>query len=403
MSCFRKREIIIAPVLSTKPFDPPDMIIPALLLVILILLLTLLAVVLRMNVGWQATIHAALREGNASQVTQLQLVAEQVYRANETIDRKLNEIRSANDSKLEEMRKTVDEKLQGTLERRLGESFKQVSERLEAVSKGLGEMTHLARGVDGLKRVLTNVKTRGTWGEVQLQALLEQILTREQYGQNVNLIPGSAARIEFALKLPGGQGDKPIWLPIDCKFPLEDYQRLVEASEAANGAAVEEAARALETRLIDQAKDIANKYIAPPHTTDFGVLYLPTEGLYAEALRRPGLAERMQRDYRVVLAGPTTVAALLNSLQVGFRTLAIQLRASEVWEILGQVKTEFGRFSGVLGNVKKKIDSASKELEEEVGVRTRAIERRLPQVEGLPAGQEREDAPGRDDESVATP
>lgn len=303
------------------------------------------------------------------------------------IEGKLSAIQADNALKLEEMRKTVDEKLHATLEQRLGDSFKLVSERLEQVHKGLGEMQTLAAGVGDLKKVLTNVKTRGTWGEVQLASLLDQVLTREQYAENVATRPGSSERVEFAIRLPGrdSSGDQqPVWLPIDAKFPMEDYQRLVEAQDRADPVAVELAAKALEMRLRDEARTIRDKYIEPPHTTDFGILYLPTEGLYAEALRRPGLAEALQRDCRISIAGPTTLAALLNSLQMGFRTLAIEQRSSEVWAVLGAVKTEFGRFGEALDATRKKLEQATKSIES-AGVRTRQIERKLKGVEALPA------------------
>ncbi len=281
------------------------------------------------------------------------------------------------------MRATVDERLKSTLEQRLGESFKMVGDNLDRVTKALGEMQQIATGVGDLKRVLTNVKTRGTWGEVQLAALLEQVLTRDQYESNVAPIPGSAARVEFAIKL-SGQGDAkhPVWLPLDAKFPIEDYQRLSEAAERADTEAVAAASLALGNRVRDFAKTIAEKYISPPHTTDFALLFLPTEGLYAEVLRQPGLSEQIQRQHRVIVVGPTTLAALLNSLQMGFRTLAIQQRSSEVWNVLGAVKTEFAKFGEVLDKVKDKLDSASKEIDK-TGVRSRSIERQLRKVEEL--------------------
>jgi len=304
-----------------------------------------------------------------------------------TIDRKLKEIQEGNAAKLEEMRKTVDEKLQGTLEKRLGESFKQVSERLELVHKGLGEMQSLASGVGDLKRVLTNVKTRGTWGEVQLSNLLEQVLTPEQYAANVATKPGSAERVEFAIKLPGRDpGEGQIWLPIDAKFPKEDYERLVDAADRANPEAVELAAKALEDRVRLEAKTIQEKYVDPPHTTDFGILFLPTEGLYAEVLRRPGLAERLQRENRVMVAGPTTLAALLNSLQMGFRTLAIEKRSSEVWQVLGAVKTEFTKFGEVMDKVQRKLEDATNVIEA-AKTRSNVIRRKLKDVEGLPSAE----------------
>ena len=304
-----------------------------------------------------------------------------------TIDHKLKEIQDGNAAKLEEMRKTVDEKLQGTLEKRLGESFKQVSERLELVHKGLGEMQTLASGVGDLKRVLTNVKTRGTWGEVQLANLLEQVLTPEQYAANVATKPNSAERVEFAIKLPGRDpNESQVWLPIDAKFPKEDYERLVEAAERADPNAVELAAKALEEQVRHEARQIQEKYVDPPHTTDFGILFLPTEGLYAEVLRRPGLAERLQREQRVMIAGPTTLAALLNSLQMGFRTLAIEQRSSEVWQVLGAVKTEFAKFGDVMEKVGKKLQEATNVIDS-AKTRSNVIRRKLKDVEELPSAQ----------------
>lgn len=318
-----------------------------------------------------------------------EVLGQQLDKVRLTMEGKLNELQTKNEQKLEEMRKTVDEKLQGTLERRLGESFKIVSERLEQVHKGLGEMQSMANSVGDLKRVLTNVKTRGTWGEIQLGALLEQVLTPDQYAANVAPKPNSGERVEFAIQLPGKEGgDGPVWLPIDAKFPQEDYQRLLEASEAADLEKIAEAGKALENRLRSQAKDIRDKYISPPYTTDFAILFLPSEGLYAEALRRPGLWDRIQADYRVVIAGPTTIAALLNSLQMGFKTLAIQERSSEVWCVLAGVKKEFDKFGEVLAKVKKKIEEAGSHIEA-TEVRTRAIHKRLRAVE-TPVGTERE-------------
>lgn len=294
-------------------------------------------------------------------------------------------LRDENAQRLEEMRKTVDEKLQSTLEKRLGESFTQVSARLEAVHKGLGEMQQLATGVGDLKRVLTNVKSRGTWGEVQLGQLLADMLTPDQYETNVAVKPGSAERVEFAIRLPGrDDGDSTIWLPIDAKFPKEDYERLLAASEAGDPEALELAVRGLEARVLGEAKSIASRYLAPPHTTDFGILYLPTEGLYAEVTRRVGLTERIQREHRVVVAGPNTFSALLNSLQMGFRTLAIQKRSGEVWQILGAVKTEFGKFGETLEKVKKKLQEASNHMDQ-VDRRSRVMSRKLRDVEALPA------------------
>jgi len=308
------------------------------------------------------------------------------------VDAGLLALRTENAQKLEEMRRTVDEKLHDTLEKRLGESFKLVSDRLEQVHKGLGEMQGLATGVGDLKRVLTNVKTRGIFGETQLAALLEQVLTVEQYAANIATRPGSNERVEFAIRLPGrGLDDQPVWLPIDAKFPREDYERLIEAQERADPVAAEVAAAALERRLREEAKVISAKYVAPPHTTDFAILFLPTEGLYAEALRRPGLFEALQREHRVTLSGPTTLLAVLNSLQMGFRTLAIEKRSSEVWQVLGAVKAEFGKFGEVLDKVKKKLDEASTQIEQ-TGVRSRAITRRLRDVQVLTGTEP--DAPG---------
>jgi DNA recombination protein RmuC len=302
-----------------------------------------------------------------------------------TVDARLERLQEESAKKLDLMRQTVDEKLQGTLERRLNESFRLVSERLEAVQRGLGEMRTLAAGVGDLKKVLTNVKTRGTFGEVQLGALLEQLLAPEQYVRNAAPRKDGGERVEYAVRLPGpedGAGD--VLLPIDAKFPLEDHHRLVEAAERGDSDAVEAASRALEVRIRACARDIHDKYLAPPRTTDFGILFLPTEGLYAEVLRRPGLAESLHRDHKVTLAGPTTLAALLNSLQMGFRTLAIQRRSSEVWRVLGAVKLEFGKFGDVIDKVEKKLSEASTQLQH-VGVRGRAIARSLREVEALPA------------------
>ncbi len=300
------------------------------------------------------------------------------------VETKLTNIQTDNAAKLEEMRKTVDEKLQGTLEKRLGESFKMVSDRLEQVHKGLGEMQTLAVGVGDLKKVLTNVKTRGTWGEMQLGNLLEQILTPDQYEKNVSTKAGSTDRVEFAIKLPGREEGKPVWLPIDAKFPKEDYERLVEAAERADVEAVEQAAKQLEIRVRAEAADIHKKYIDVPNTTDFGILFLPTEGLHAEVLRRTGVADSLQRDFRVVVAGPTTLAALLNSLQMGFRTLAIEKRSSQVWTVLGEVKTEFGKFGGVIEKVQKKLQEASNVIDDAV-VRKKAVDRKLRTVTELPS------------------
>lgn len=304
-----------------------------------------------------------------------------------TIDGRLGLIQSDNARKLDDIRRTVDEKLHATLEQRLGESFKLVSERLEQVHRGLGEMQHLATGVGDLKRVLSNVKTRGAWGEVQLGALLEQLLTVEQYASNVVTRPNAVERVEFAIRLPGremgGIDQQPVWLPIDAKFPVEDYHRLLDAQERADALALDLSIKALDQRLREEAKKIRDKYVEPPFTTDFAILYLPTEGLYAEVLRRPGLAESLQRDWRICVAGPTTLAAMLNSLQMGFRTLAIERRSSEVWAVLGAVKTEFGKFGEVLELTRRKLEQASRSIES-AGVRTRQIERKLRGVEALP-------------------
>ncbi|MGN6827595.1 DNA recombination protein RmuC [Paucibacter sp. M5-1] len=302
----------------------------------------------------------------------------------QTVEQRLTAIQQDNEKKLEQMRATVDEKLHATLEQRLGESFKQVAERLEQVHKGLGEMQNLARDVGSLNRVLTNVKTRGIFGEVQLAGLLEQVFTAEQYASNVATIPGSAERVEFAIALPGQRDDgKPLWLPIDAKFPREDYERLLEAQERADAAGVEAAGKAIESRLRLEAKTIREKYIAPPHTTDFGMLFVPTEGLYAEALRRPGLMQALQTEFKVMLVGPTTLLATLTSLQMGFRTLALEKRSAEVWEVLGAVKTEFGKFGDVLAKTKKKLEEASNTIDA-AETRTRAMTRKLKSVEALP-------------------
>ena len=305
-----------------------------------------------------------------------------------TLEHKLRELQAGNEAKLEQMRATVDEKLQSTLETRLGESFRLVSERLEQVQRGLGEMQQLATGVGDLKRVLTNVKTRGIYGEVQLAALLEQALTIEQYEQNVATVPGASERVEFAVRLPGTEGGGPVRLPNDAKFPREDYERLLDAQERADAAAVADAAAALERQIRVEARRIRDKYVAPPHTTDFALLFLPTEGLYAEVLRRPGLFEALQREFRVTVAGPTTLLALLNSLQMGFRTLAIEQRSGEVRQLLGAVKTEFGKFATVLERANSQLGTVQKSIEA-AGVRTRAIERQLRKVEELPADDAR--------------
>ncbi len=314
-----------------------------------------------------------------------QLLDQRLAELRHTVEQRLAGIQQDNAAKLEQMRQTVDEKLHATLEQRLGESFKQVAERLEQVHRGLGDMQSLARDVGSLSRVLSGVKTRGVFGEVQLAALLEQVFTLEQYAVNVATVPGSGERVEFAIKLPGN-GEQPVWLPIDAKFPREDYERLLDAQEKADAAAAESAGKALETQLRLEAKTIAAKYLAPPHTTDFALLFLPTEGLYAEALRRPGLFEALQREHRVMLTGPTTLLATLGSLQMGFRTLALEKRSSEVWAVLGAVKTEFGKFGDVLAKTKKKLDEASNTIGD-AEVRTRQMARKLKGVESLPEGQ----------------
>jgi DNA recombination protein RmuC len=305
----------------------------------------------------------------------------------ETLESRLKVLQEDNAKQLEQMRTTVDEKLQGTLEKRLGESFQLVSERLEQVYRGLGEMQTLAAGVGDLKRMLTNVKTRGTWGEVQLGLLLEQVLTPEQYAANV-ATKGGNERVEFAIKLPGRGEDKDdvVWLPIDAKFPVEDYQRMVEAQERGDAVAAEIAVRQLETRIRQCAKDICDKYLDPPHTTDFGILFLPTEGLFAEVIRRTGLPDQVQRDFRVVIAGPTTLWSILNSLQMGFRTLTIQKRSGEVWNLLAAVKTEWTKYGEVLDKVQKQLHLATDTLEK-AQVRTRAIGRKLKGVQELPVEQ----------------
>jgi DNA recombination protein RmuC len=315
---------------------------------------TLLSQVVTTQVGQLGSLQAERLEAFARDLSRFSSgLDERFEHLKIAVETRLTAIQADNAAKLEEMRRTVDEKLHATLEQRLGESFKQVSDRLEQVHRGLGEMQTLAAGVGDLKRVLTNVKTRGTWGEVQLSALLEQLLTTEQFGCNVVTKPGSNERVDFAIRLPGKDDGAVVWLPIDAKYPIEDYQRLLDAQERGDPAAVEEASRAIETRLKIEAKSIHEKYVSPPHTTDFALLYLPLEGLYAEALRRPGLGETLQREWRVSLTGPTTLAAMLNSLQMGFRTLAIEQRSAEVWAVLGAVKTEFGKFGEALAHTRK--------------------------------------------------
>ena len=319
---------------------------------------------------------------------------EQLLQVQGQVQQRLEGLQRSNEERLEQIRRTVDEKLHEALEKRLGESFNLVAQRLEQVQKGLGEMQSLAQDVGGLKRALTNVKTRGVLGEAQLAGLLEQYLAPGQYAANVKIRPRSGEMVEFAVKLPGPEEGGTVWLPIDAKFPLEDYQRLTEAYEAGDLATVETAGRALEVRLLAQARDIRDKYIAPPASTDFALLFLPFEGLYAEALRRPGLLERIQRECKVTFVGPTTLTAFLNSLQVGFKTLAISKQSSEVWKVLGQVKTEFGRFGDALLSVQKKLEEASGKLED-VSKRKDLMERRLASVEAVPQGLEAMDAAPR--------
>jgi DNA recombination protein RmuC len=331
---------------------------------------------------------AALHRFGQAQSEQLRALGEgndkRMAEVRQTVEAKLAAIQADNGQRLEQMRATVDEKLHATLEQRLGESFKQVADRLDQVHKGLGEMQSLARDVGSLSRVLTNVKTRGIFGEVQLAGLLEQVMTPEQFATNVATVPGSAERVEFAIRLPGQRSEgAPLWLPIDAKFPREDYERLLDAQERADAAGAEAAGKAIETRLKGEARSIREKYVAPPHTTDFAILFVPTEGLYAEALRRPGLMEALQREHKVMLCGPTTLLATLNSLQMGFRTLALEKRSAEVWEVLGAVKTEFAKFGEVLAKTKKKLEEASSTIDA-AEVRTRAMARQLRTVESLP-------------------
>ncbi|MGX1751150.1 DNA recombination protein RmuC [Glutamicibacter protophormiae] len=311
----------------------------------------------------------SMADGNARRHLQLQTLMQE----------QMDKLRAGNEAKLEQMRETVDEKLQGTLEKRLGESFELVSKRLEMVQQGLGEMQSLAQDVGGLKRVLTNVKSRGTWGEVQLERQLEDILTRDQYEQNVTIVPGSREAVEFAVILPGREAGT-IYLPIDSKLPQEDYERLLDAQESGDKAAVEQASRALDKAIIEQAKLISGKYIAPPHSTDFAIMYLPTEGLFAEVVRRPGLASKLQTEHRVLVTGPTTLMSLLNSLQMGFRTLAIEKRSSEVWQVLAAAKDEFRKYGDVWDKLGKQL-SAAQNTVQAAGTRTRAVERTLRDVE----------------------
>ncbi len=337
-----------------------------------------------------------INENNTTQLNQLNSFSghlraltgsneQRLEQLRETVEKQLAAMREDNGVRLEKMRQIVDVKLQETLEKRLGESFKLVSERLEMVQRGLGEMQALASGVGDLKRILTNVKTRGIWGEISLGSLLEQILSPEQYEKNVATIPNSNERVEYAIKLPGkDQGDGVVWLPIDAKFPQEDYQRLLDAQDRADQPAADEAAKALAIRIKAEAKDIVVKYVAAPYTTEFAIMFLPIEGLYAEVLRQPGLCEQLMKNYKVIITGPTTLAALLNSLQMGFRTLAIEKRSSEVWSLLGAVKTEFGRFGDLLDKTHKKLEEASNSID--IAARkSRNIERKLRKVQELPA------------------
>ncbi len=323
-------------------------------------------------------------EAGAAAKTQREELSKSLEGVRSIVDLRLKQLQDDNAKQIDKMRATVDEKLQGTLEKRLGESFKLVSDRLEQVHQGLGAMQQLASDVGGLQRVLTNVKTRGGWSEWQLGMLLEEMLVSDQFAKNMKMRDDTDERVEFAIKLPGDENGAPVWLPIDAKFPMEDYDRLVHAQEAADLAAIDAAMKSLETQLKRCAKDICQKYINPPRTTDFALLFLPSEGLYAEAIRRVGLVQQVQRDCRVTFVGPTTLAAFLNSLQMGFRTLSIQKRSSEVWNLLAGVKTEFGKFGEALATVKEKLDQASRKMED-VDVRSRAITKKLRDVEELPS------------------
>jgi len=327
---------------------------------------------------------------NKQQTDSNKLATENIKDVEKTIEKNLKSIREDNTTQLNEMRKTVDEKLQTTLEKRLGESFKQVSDRLEQVHKGLGEMQNIATGVGDLKKVLSNVKTRGVLGEYQLENILEQILTPNQYAKNVATKKGSQANVEFALKLPGKEEGKEVWLPIDSKFPIEDYDRLLDAFDKGEKEGIESAQKVLLKKIESFAKNISEKYIDPPHTTDFGIMFLPIESLYAEVLRHPGLFEILQRKYKITVTGPTTLSALLNSLQMGFRTLAVQKRSSEVWDILKAVKFEFKEFSGVLAKVHKQLNTASGTLETLRTTRTNVMERKLKDVETFTALESKE-------------
>ena len=337
---------------------------------------------------------SSLSESNARRLNEVR----------ETLEKQLAQLQATNATKLDEMRATVDEKLQATLQTRLGESFKQVADRLEQVHKGLGEMQTLAQGVGDLKHLLTNVKTRGIFGEAQLASLLEQVFVPDQYAAQVATLPGSKNVVDFAIKLPGKSDDgSPLWLPIDAKFPNEDYERLLDAQGRADVVAAEAAAKALELRIRLEAKSISEKYVHPPHTTDFAILFLPTEGLYAEVLRRPGLMEALQREHRITLAGPTTLLAMLSSLQMGFRTLALEKRSSEVWQVLGAVKNEFGKFGDVLAKVKAQTQTVLNSLDS-AETRSRAMDRALKKVEALPDTQALALIPlDKDADAVGTP
>ncbi|HEV2611298.1 MAG TPA: DNA recombination protein RmuC [Noviherbaspirillum sp.] len=345
------------------------------------------AITLQAQAGREEQAGALKRFGdtlNQSLTVLTESNAQRMSEVRATLESKIRDLQTDNGTRLEEMRRTVDEKLHATLEQRLGESFKLVSDRLDKVHQGLGEMQQLAIGVGDLKRVLTNVKTRGTWGEVQLEMLLEQLLTPDQYGKNVETIPGSNERVEFAVKLPGQEeGQKPVWMPIDAKFPKEQYERLTEAAELADAEGVFAAGRELERAVRLEARTIAEKYLSPPLTTDFAIMFLPTEGLYAEVIRRPGLADELQRVCRICIAGPSTLSALLNSLQMGFRTLALEKRSSDVWQVLGAVKTEFGKFGDVLAATKNSLERAAKNIEQ-AETRSRQMARKLKSVEALP-------------------
>ncbi|MFZ6758885.1 DNA recombination protein RmuC [Undibacterium sp. Ji50W] len=345
------------------------------------------AFTLQGQVGREEQAQSLKRFGDSLNQTLLNLTESNAQRLNEirtTLEQKIQQLQADNAGKLEEMRKTVDEKLHATLEQRLGESFKLVSDRLDKVHQGLGEMQQLAIGVGDLKRVLTNVKTRGTWGEVQLEMVLEQMLTPDQYAKNVETVPGTGERVEFAIKLPGKEDNKaPVWLPIDAKFPKEQYERLLDAAERADAEGVAQSGKELERAIRSEAKTIAEKYLSPPLTTDFAILFLPTEGLYAEVMRRPGLADDLQRTFRVSISGPSTLSALLNSLQMGFRSLVLEQRSSEVWQVLGAVKTEFGKFADVLTATKMALEKAAKNIDQ-AEVRTRQMTRKLKSVEALP-------------------